>query len=98
MKLMRLKMDLAPCIRFARAHPTILVTDVGLPGALNGRQVADAAREAFPDLRVLFVTGFAEASVLKGGFLTPSTAVITKPFDIQVLLNKVTVMLRQPQT
>ena len=75
----------------------LLVTDVG-PGALNGRQVADAARETFPDLRLLFVTGFAEASVLKGGFLIPSTAVITKPFDIQVLLNKVTVMLHQPQT
>ena len=74
----------------------LLVTDVGLPGALNGRQVADAAREAFPDLRVLFVTGFAEASVLKGGFLTPSTAVITKPFDIQLLVDKVTGMLHQP--
>lgn len=63
----------------------LLITDVGLPGALNGRQVSDAAREADPDLRVLFVTGFAEASVLKGGFLTPTTAVTTKPFDIQGL-------------
>ncbi|MOA67684.1 hypothetical protein D3C78_1949660 [compost metagenome] len=57
--------------------------------------MADAARELLPDLRVLFVTGFAEASVLKGGFLTPITAVITKPFEIQLLIEKVTGMLEQ---
>lgn len=74
----------------------LLITDVGLPGALNGRQVSDAAREADPDLRVLFVTGFAEASVLKGGFLTPTTAVMTKPFDIQGLLDKVAGMIQKP--
>ncbi|HDS1733160.1 ATP-binding protein [Pseudomonas sp. BP8] len=73
----------------------LLVTDVGLPGALNGRQVADAARELIPDLRVLYVTGFAEASVLKGGFLTPTTAIITKPFDIRLLVEKVAGMLQQ---
>ncbi|WP_313294887.1 ATP-binding protein [Pseudomonas sp.] len=72
----------------------LLLTDVGLPGALNGRQMADAARAQWPDLRVLFVTGFAEASVLKGGFLTPSTAVMTKPFDTQLLLEKVAKMLQ----
>ena len=38
----------------------LLITDVGLPGGLNGRQVAEAARETRPNLKVLFVTGFAE--------------------------------------
>ncbi|NIE73673.1 PAS domain-containing protein [Pantoea sp. Ap-967] len=74
----------------------LLVTDVGLPGGFNGRQVADAARLERPELRVLFVTGFAEASVLKGGFLTPGTALITKPFEIALLLEKVAGMLQQP--
>ena len=38
----------------------LLVTDVGLPGGMNGRQMADAARVGRPDLKVLFITGYAE--------------------------------------
>ena len=43
----------------------LLVTDVGLPGGMNGRQMADAARVRRPDLKVLFVTGYAENAVLR---------------------------------
>ena len=65
----------------------LLVTDVGLPGGLNGRQVADAARERQPDLPVLFITGFA-GSVLKEQ-LAPGMEVIGKPFALDVLTAQV---------
>jgi CheY-like chemotaxis protein len=46
-----------------------LITDFGLPGGINGRQVADAARENRPDLKVLFVTGYAENAAIGNGLL-----------------------------
>ena len=63
----------------------LLVTDVGLPGGLNGRQVADAARSTRPDLKVLFITGFAENAVLSHGHLAPGMHVMTKPFVMDAL-------------
>jgi PAS domain S-box-containing protein len=67
----------------------LLITDVGLPSGMNGRQVADAARVARPDLKVLFVTGFAENAALGNGHLPPGMEVITKPFLVADLANKV---------
>jgi CheY-like chemotaxis protein len=67
----------------------LLVTDVGLPKGMNGRQVADAARQTKPDLKVLFVTGFAENAAIGNGQLPPGMAVLTKPFQIADLANKV---------
>ncbi len=58
----------------------LLVTDVGLPGGMNGRQLADAVRINRPDLRVLFVTGYAENAVLNHGHLDHGMHVMTKPF------------------
>ena len=66
----------------------LLVTDIGLPG-LNGRQVADAARVVRPDLKVLFMTGYAENAALASGFLEPGMAMITKPFAMDVLANRI---------
>ncbi|WP_235503907.1 MULTISPECIES: ATP-binding protein [unclassified Acidovorax] len=60
----------------------LLVTDVGLPGGMNGRQLADAARTARPQLKVLFVTGYAENALVGNGHLEPGMAVMTKPFSI----------------
>ena len=74
------------------AAPDVLVTDVGLPGGLNGRQLADAARERHPDLPVLFITGYA-GSALEGG-LDPGMAVIGKPFALDALAARVATMLR----
>ncbi|WP_163334134.1 response regulator, partial [Enterobacter bugandensis] len=62
----------------------LLVTDIGLPG-LNGRQVAEAARLRRPDLKVLFMTGYAESAAIAQGFLEPGMAMITKPFSMEVL-------------
>lgn len=71
----------------------LLITDVGLPGGLNGRQVADAARLTRPDLKVLFVTGFAENAAVGNGHLEPGMEVVTKPFVMTELANKVADMI-----
>jgi PAS domain S-box-containing protein len=70
------------------ARIDLLVTDVGLPGGMNGRQVADAARGVRPGLRVLFITGYAENAVLSHGHLDPGMHVMTKPFDMDVLARR----------
>jgi PAS domain S-box-containing protein len=62
---------------------SLLVTDVGLPGGMNGRQLADAAREKRPDMQVLFITGYAENAVLNHGHLDHGMHVMTKPFAVE---------------
>ena len=63
----------------------LLITDVGLPNGMNGRQVADAARVIRPGLKVLFITGYAENAVIGNGQLDPGMAVLTKPFAMDDL-------------
>ncbi len=70
----------------------VLVTDVGLPGGMNGRQVADAARVHRSELPVLFITGY--AGVLHEGQLAPGMQVIGKPFALDTLAAKVRAMLK----
>ena len=66
----------------------LLVTDIGLPG-LNGRQVADAGRAIRPELKILFMTGYAENAALASGFLEPGMAMITKPFTIDAFAARI---------
>jgi CheY-like chemotaxis protein len=73
----------------SEARIDLLITDVGLPGGFNGRQVADAARLTRPDLKVLFVTGYAENAVVGNGHLDPGMQVITKPFPMTALALRV---------
>ncbi len=75
------------------ARIDLLVTDVGLPGGLNGRQMADAARVTRPDLKVLFITGFAENALLTNGQLEPGMAVLTKPFAVDALATRIREMI-----
>ncbi len=67
----------------------LLVTDVGLPGGMNGRQVADAARVTRQGLKVLFITGYAENAAVGNGHLEPGMIVVTKPFVITDFAAKV---------
>jgi len=71
------------------ARIDLLITDVGLPGGLNGRQVADAGRTARPGLKVLFITGYAENAVIGNGHLDPGMQILTKPFAIEELGEKI---------
>jgi DNA-binding response OmpR family regulator len=59
----------------------LLITDIGLPG-LNGRQVAEGARAAHPNLKVLFMTGYAENAAKGSGVLDPGMHMMTKPFAV----------------
>lgn len=61
----------------------LLITDVGLPGGMSGRQVADAARVLRPGLKVLFITGFAENAAIGNGHLEPGMELLTKPFTLE---------------
>lgn len=67
----------------------LLITDVGLPGHMNGRQLADAARTSRVGLKVLFITGYAENAAVGNGHLGPGMEILTKPFPMTTLANKV---------
>ena len=77
----------------SRERIDLLVTDVGLPG-INGRQLADQARVTRPDLKVLFITGYAENATLANGFLDPGMEMITKPFAIEALATRIRSMIQ----
>jgi PAS domain S-box-containing protein len=71
----------------AATRPDLLVSDVGLPGGMNGRQLAEAARDRRPGLPVLFITGYA------GTELPPGIEVISKPFELDTLMRRVQALL-----
>ena len=72
-----------------RQRIDLLITDVGLPGGMNGRQVADAARVGRPALKVLFITGYAESAALSPDHLGPGSQVLTKPFVMEELAQRI---------
>ena len=81
--------DGAGALPLPRTAPRLdaLVTGVGLPGELNGRQVADAAREARPGLPVLFITGYAGDALDER--LAPGMEVTGRPFTLEALAARV---------
>jgi len=70
----------------------LMVSDVGLPG-LNGRKLADLARDIRPGLKVLFVTGYAESAAVRGDFLASGMDLLTKPFTLDALGAKIREMI-----
>ncbi|MGX7704044.1 ATP-binding protein [Methylobacterium sp. Gmos1] len=78
------------------ARIDLVVTDVGLPGGMNGRQMADAGRVRRPGLKVLFITGYAETAALGAGQLEPGMQVLTKPFAVEALALRIREMLARP--
>ena len=74
-------------------HDPLLLTDVGLPGGMNGRQLADEARRRRPELRVLFTTGYARNAIVHHGRLDPGVELIVKPYTYAALARKIRTML-----
>jgi PAS domain S-box-containing protein len=74
----------------------LLVTDVGLPGGMNGRQMADAGRVSRPGLKVLFITGYAENAAVGNGHLEPGMQVLTKPFVMEALASRIKDLIAAP--
>jgi signal transduction histidine kinase/CheY-like chemotaxis protein len=73
----------------ARGDIKLLFTDVGLPGGLNGRQLADEALRRRPDLKVLYTTGYARNAIVHQGRLDPGVELINKPFTYSALAQRV---------
>ena len=74
-------------------RPDLLLSDIGLPDGLNGRQLAEQCRLIYSDLKVLFITGYDESAALSDGQLLQGTSVLTKPFDLDALAERVRQLL-----
>ncbi|MBC3272876.1 PAS domain S-box protein [Pseudomonas sp. SWRI81] len=74
------------------AQVDLLVTDVGLPG-MNGRQLAEIARQQRPGLKVLFMTGYAQIAAERQGFLEEGMDMVAKPFALERLASKIRTMI-----
>ncbi len=87
--------DGASALRLVGERPEIrlLFTDVGLPGGMNGRQLADAARTTRPELPVLFTTGYARNAIVHHGRLDPGIHLLSKPFTYAELADKLSRLL-----
>jgi CheY-like chemotaxis protein len=83
--------DGAAALRMLEADRSVrlLFTDVGLPGGMNGRQLADEARRRRPNLKVLFTTGYARNAIVHHGRLDPGVQLIVKPYTHAALAEKV---------
>jgi CheY-like chemotaxis protein len=81
----------------SNARVDLLITDVGLPNGLNGRQVADAARVSRPNLKVLFITGYAENAAVGSGRFEKGMFVVTKPFQMETLAARVREIIEHQQ-
>jgi len=77
----------------SRRRIDLLVTDVGLPGGMNGRQLAERARQLRPGLSTLFITGYAEGAAIRARFLEPGMDLVSKPFTLDGLAAKIREMI-----
>jgi DNA-binding response OmpR family regulator len=77
------------------ARVDLLIIDVGLPGGLNGGQLAEAARQFRPELKVLFITGYAANAAPSPGHVAAGIHVLTKPFTMEALASRVKTLLRR---
>lgn len=75
---------------------SLLITDIGLPGGMNGRQVADMGRGMRPDLKVLYITGYTENVTIDASLLEFGTQILVKPFSVDAFVRKISSMLGGP--
>jgi len=92
--------DAAIALRVLDADPNVelLFTDVGLPGGLSGRQLADEARRRHPNLAVLYTTGYARNAIVHQGRLDPGVELIPKPFTFGSLAAKVNAIFERRES
>jgi PAS domain S-box-containing protein len=83
--------DGASALRLLDSHRqvSLLFTDVGLPGGMNGRQLAEQALRRQPRLKVLYTTGYARNAIVNQGRLDPAVEVVFKPFTYSDLATKI---------
>ena len=67
----------------------LLLTDVVMPGGMNGRELTDAVRKLRPAVQVLFMTGYTRNAIIHHGRLDPDIDLLTKPFTADALTRKV---------
>jgi CheY-like chemotaxis protein len=77
------------------ARIDLLISDIGVSGGMNGRQMVNVARQLRPDLKVLFITGYAEQAFLGDGRLESGMQVMTKPFSLEAMARRIQDLLSQ---
>jgi CheY-like chemotaxis protein len=73
-------------------HVDVLLSDLMMPN-IGGQEVAERLRAAHPELKVLYMSGYAESGILTDGVLPPRTAFLEKPFTFSDLTEKVQALL-----
>jgi len=83
--------DGAGALQIAEAHAgpiAIMVSDVIMPG-MTGPKVVELVTQVRPQLRVLYISGYSDESVVRQGMVGPGRAFLSKPFGAEVFLRKV---------
>ncbi len=75
------------------ARIDLMITDIGLPGGMDGQQLARVAREAHPGLKILFITGYAEDTLVNHWQLEAGMDVLIKPFAMEVLAKRINALV-----
>jgi PAS domain S-box-containing protein len=71
----------------------LMITDVVMPGGMNGKQLADQMARRRPDMRVLYISGYADGNLFSATELEGPVELLEKPFSPQVLVQKVRELL-----
>ena len=76
-----------------QGNSDLLLTDVIMPGGMNGRQLADRAREKYPSLKILYSSGYSSNVLLGNGRLDSDMELLSKPYSRKALAAKVRAVL-----
>ena len=77
----------------SKEHIDLLVTDIGLPGNMNGRELADAGSALRPNLKILFITGYAQNAVDGNDHPSRAINILTKPFRMDTLATRIQIII-----
>ena len=80
------------------ARIDLLVTDVGLPGSMNGKTLADAVKAQQPQVKIMFVTGYLDDVARQAGLMEPGAEIMTKPFKLDEFAQKVATLIQERDT